>query len=125
MDLDIPGFYNKAETDNLITNLNVVNCYTKNQADSLIYNINLVGYYTKAEIDTQLTDYAAITYLQGNYMTSMSITGILMNSYASITLFVDSSYDKTYLGNQITGLVSTDYLNLKCYNSVDLFELLR
>ena len=27
--LDIPNFYNKAEINNLITNLNLVNCYTK------------------------------------------------------------------------------------------------
>ena len=44
-----------------------------------------------------------------------------MNNYASITFLVGNFYDKTYLDNQITGLVSTGYLNLKYTNSVDLF----
>ena len=42
-----------------------------------------------------------------------------MNSFASIAFLVDTFYDKTYLDNQITGLVSTGYLNVKCTNSVD------
>ena len=98
----------------------MLNYYTKNQVDSLIYNINLVDYYTKTEIDTQLIDHATISYLQDNYMTTLPITETLMNNYASITL-ADNLYDKTYLDNQIAGLVSTDYSNLKYTNSVDLF----
>ena len=118
--LDTPNFYNKAEVGNLITNLNLVNLHTKNQVDTLIYNMNLVGYYTKTEVDTQLPGYATITYLQCNYMISISITETLMNNYASITFLVGNSYDRTYLYNQIAGLVSTGYLNLKYTNSVDL-----
>ena len=80
-------------------------------------------------MDSQLTDYTAITYLQGNYMTSVSITETLMTNYATITLLGDSVYDKTYLDNQVrlkadvsqlTGLVTSDYLDLRYTNSVDL-----
>ena len=39
-DLDTPNFYNKHETDDLITNINLINYYTKNQVDSLMYNIS-------------------------------------------------------------------------------------
>ena len=62
----------------------------------------MVGYYTKAEIDTQLTDYATISHLQDNYMTTLSITEPLMNNYASITPLADDFYDKTYLDNQFS-----------------------
>ena len=57
-------------------------------------------------------------------MTTLSITEALMNNYASITFLVDNFYDKTYLDNQITGLVSNDYLNLEYTNSVDLFQII-
>jgi hypothetical protein len=43
-----------------------------------------------------------------------------MTNYASITLLSDNFYDKAYIDNQISGLVTTDYLNLKYTNSVDL-----
>ena len=43
-----------------------------------------------------------------------------MTNYASIILFSDSFYDRTYIDNQISGLVTTGYLNLKYTNSVDL-----
>ena len=52
-----------------------------------------------------------------------------MNNHASISLLGGSFYDKTYLDNQfslkadvseLTSLVTTDYLELKCTNSVDL-----
>ena len=90
-DLDIPNFYDKAEVGNLITNLNLIHYYTQNQVDTLISNINLVDYYTKAGVDTQLTDYATTTYSQANYMTPVSITGTLLNKYASIPFLVDNS----------------------------------
>ena len=50
-----------------------------------------------------------------------------MNSYASISLLGGNFYDKTYLDNQfslkagvseLTGLVTTGYLELKYTNSV-------
>ena len=52
-----------------------------------------------------------------------------MNSYATIALLVDNYYDKSYLDNQfslkadvsqLSGLVSTDDLDLKYTDSVDL-----
>ena len=127
--LDTPNFYNNREVCNLITNLNLINYYTKKQVDALIYNMNLVGYYTKTEIDSQLTDYTTITYLQGNYMTTLSITETLMNNCATITLLVANFYNEAYLDNQfssqadvseLTSLVTTDYLTTKYTNSVDL-----
>ena len=66
----------------------MVNYYTKNQVDALLSNINLVDYYTKTEIDPQLTDYTTITYLQGNYMTTLSITEAVMNKFATVTFLL-------------------------------------
>ena len=106
--------------------MNLVNYYTKSQVGALISNINLVGYYTKAEIDTQLTYYATISYSQNNYMTTLLITGTLMNNYATITFLVDNFCDKTYLDNgfslkadvsQLAELVTTGYLITK-YNNI-------
>ena len=57
-------------------------------------------------------------------MTTLSITETLMNNYAGITFIVDNFYNKTYLDNQITGLVSIDYLNLKYSNSLTGFKAL-
>ena len=85
--------------------------------------------YTKTEIDTQLTDYTSVTYLQDNYMTTLSLTETLMNKFASISLLDGSFYDKAYLDNQfslkadvseLTSPAATDYLELKFTNSVDL-----
>ena len=95
--MDIPDFFNTAEVYNLNTNLNLVNYYIKNQVDALICNIDLVDYYTKTEIDSQLTCYTTVTYLQGNYMTALSITEALMNNYATITFTVDNFYSKLKL----------------------------
>ena len=62
--LYIPDFYNENETDNLITNLNVVNSYIKNQVGFLISSTNLVDYYIRAEIYTALyTNYPSLTFL--------------------------------------------------------------
>ena len=93
--IDLSNYYTKSETND-----------TDNELSALILNT-----YTKTEVDTQLTDYVTTTLSQGNYMTTLSITKALMNNYASITLLVDNFDYKTYLYNQITGLVSTDYLN--------------
>ena len=49
------------------------NTYTKPEVEALISNINLTEYYAKNEIDTSLSDYSTISYLQGNYMTSLLI----------------------------------------------------
>ena len=75
-DFDIPNFYNKTETDAIDDELPALflNTYTKTEVEALISNINLVGYCTKTEVDSQLTDYTTITYLQGNYITTLAIT---------------------------------------------------
>ena len=69
-------FYNKTEVDAIGDELSalILNTYTKPEVEALISNINLTDYYTKTEIDTTLSDYSTISYLQGNYMTSPSIT---------------------------------------------------
>ena len=57
-------------------------------------------------------------------MTTLSITGTLVNNHASIPLLDANFYDKAYLGNQfslkagaseLTSLVTTGYLELKLY----------
>ena len=62
-------------------------------------------------------------------MTTLSISEILMNNYASISDLDGNFYDKAYLDNQfslkadvseLTGLVTTDCVDLKYTNSVDL-----
>ena len=72
-----------------------------------MYNIKLVDYYTKAEIDSQLTDYTTVTYLQGNYMTTLSITEALMNNYATITLLVDNFYPKTEIDSALSDYITS------------------
>ena len=96
-DLDIPNFYNKSEIDAIGDELSALisNTYIKTEAEALISNTNLVDFYTKAEVDSQLTDYTTVTYLQGNYMTTLAITETLMNNYATVTLLVDNFYSKT------------------------------
>ena len=86
-DLDIPNFYNEAEIDAIGDELSalILNTYTKTKVEALIYNTNLVDHYTKTEADTQLTNYTTITYLQGNYVTTLAITETLMNNLPLIT----------------------------------------
>ena len=131
-DLGIPSFYNKSEINSMLAgggSTDLSNYYTKPQVEALISNLNLSYYYTKTEVGSPLSDYSTITYLQDNYMTSLSITQTLMNNYASVTFIVDNFYDKTYLDNQfslkadlseLTNLVTTEYLTTKYTNSVDL-----
>ena len=126
------NYYDKVATGSLFPNTGLSNYYTKievddinNEPSTLILNT----YTKKTEADTQLTDYTTITYLQGNYMTTLSITGTLMNNYATIAFIVDNLYGKTYLDNQsslnadvseLTSLVTADYLELEYTNNVDL-----
>ena len=108
----LSNYYSKIEVDDI-----------DNELSALVSNI-----YTKTEIDTQLADYTPITYLQDNYITSLLITQTLMNNCASISLLDGNFYDKTYLDNQVslkdvselTGLVTTGYLDLQGTNCVDL-----
>ena len=95
--LGIPDFYNKTEVDAIDDELSslILDTYTKPEVEALLSNINLADYYTKAEIDTTLSDYSTISYLQGNYMTSLLITQALMNNYATITFIIDRFYSKT------------------------------
>ena len=129
------NYYDKVATDSLFSNIGLSNYYSKIEVDDIGNELStlILNTYTKTESDSQLTDYTAITYLQGNYMTALSITEALMNNYASITLLGNSFYDKAYLDNQsslkadvsqLTGSVSSDYLESKYTNSVDLTRLL-
>ena len=108
-DLGIPNFYNKTEIDAIAFNGNLSNYYNKTEVDATVANINssnnhyaktevddidnelsalILNTYTKTEIDTTLSDYSTISYLQGNYTTSLSITQALMNNYASVTFII-------------------------------------
>ena len=75
-ELGIPNHYNKTEIDAIDCELSalILSAYTKTEVGALISNINLTYCYTKAEIYSPLSDYSTITYLQGNYMTSLFIT---------------------------------------------------
>ena len=70
------NYYDKVATDSSFSNIFWSNYYTKieigdidNELSTLILNT-----FTKTEIGSQLTDYTALTYLQGNYLTPISIT---------------------------------------------------
>ena len=91
--------YIKTEIDYLFSNIDLSNYYIKSEVDDIDNELStlILNTYTKTEIDTQLADYATISYLQGNYMTTLSTTEKLKNNYASITLLVDNSYDKAYV----------------------------
>ena len=149
-DLDIPNFCNKTEIDAIAFNGNLSNYYNKTEVDAIVANINfsnnhytksevdyidnelsalILNTYTKTEIDTTPKWLLYNSYLQGNYMTSLSITQTLMNNYASVTFIVDNLYDKAYLDNQfswkaelqeLTNLVTTEYLTTKYTISVDV-----
>ena len=70
------NYYIKTEIDSLFSNLDLSNYYTKSEVDDIdneLFTL-ILNTYTKTEIDTQLTDYATISYLQSNYMTTLPIT---------------------------------------------------
>ena len=121
-DLDIPNFYNKTELDAIGDELSalVLNTYTKTEVGALIYNINLVGYYTKTEVDTQLTDNTTIRYLQGNYMTTLAITGTLMNNYATITLIICSLYSKTETDSPLSNYITPTQIDASYYTKSEI-----
>ena len=115
----------------MFSNIDLSNYYTKSEVDDIDNELSTIvlNTYTKTKNDSQLKDYTTITHLQGNYMTALSITETLMNYYATIAFIVDNVYDKSYLDTQfslkadvpqLTSLVSTHYLDLKCTNRVDL-----
>ena len=105
---------------------------SKNEVDDIDNELStlILNTYTKTEIDTQLTDYTSITYLQDNYMTTLSISKTLMNNYASLTLIGDSVYDKLYIDNQFSlkadasNTVTTNYLTTNYTNTVDLISVI-
>ena len=116
--------YNKVATDSLFPNIDLSNYYSKIEVGAIGEELPALtlNTYTKTETDTQLTDYTSITYLQGNYMTTLSLTEALMNNYASIPLIGGNFYDETYLykqfslkadASELTPLATTDYLELK------------
>ena len=125
------NYYDKVATDYLFSNIDLSNYCAKIEIDDIDNELFalILNAYTQTEIDSQLTDYTKIAYLQGNHMTTLLITETLVNNYASIPLLDDNFYDKAYLGNQfslkadvsqLTGLVTSDYLELKFTYSVDL-----
>ena len=76
----------------MFSNIDSSNYYTKTETGDIDNELStlLSNTYTKTKIDSQLTDYTTITYLQGNYMTPISITETLMYNYATITLLGDN-----------------------------------
>ena len=80
----------------------------------------MVDYYTKAEIDSQLTDYTTITHLQGNHMTTLSITEALMNSYAAITFLVDNFYSKTEIDSTLSDYITSTQIYDSYYTKSDI-----
>ena len=116
-DLDIPNFYNKTEIDVIDDELSalILNTYTKTWVEALTSNINLTDYYTKTETDTTLSDYSTITYLQGNYMTTLAITETLMNNYTTITFIDDNFYSKTEIDSTLSGYITSTQTDASYY----------
>ena len=125
------NYYDKVVTDPLFPNIGLSSYYSKLEVDDIDNALStlILITYTKTEIDTQLTDYTSITYLQGNYMTTLSISETLMNNYASLTLIGDNSYDELYVDNQFSlkadtsNTVTANYLIINYTNTVDLFSV--
>ena len=44
-------------------------------------------------------------YLQGSYMTTLSVTGTLMNNYAAMTLLVDNFCSKTEVDSKLSDYI--------------------
>ena len=106
----------------LVTNYqhHFLNTYTKTKVEALIYNTNLVDYYTKTEIDSQLTDYTTITYLQGNYMTTLATTETLMNNYATITFIVDNLYSKAEIDSTLCDYITPTQIDAPYYTKSEI-----
>ena len=121
-DLDIPNFYNKTEIDAIDDELSalILNTYTKTEVGALISNTNLTDYYTKTEIDTTLSDYSTVTYLQGNYMTTLAITETLMNNYANITFIVDNFYSKTEFDPTLSDYIASTQIDATYYTKSEI-----
>ena len=100
--IDVGSYYNKSEIDDI-----------GNELSTLTLNT-----YTKTEIDTQLTDHVTFSHLQGNYMTTLSITEALMNNYASITLLVDSFYSKGEINSTPNGYATSAQLHTGFYSKI-------
>ena len=75
--IGLSNYYIKAEIGTLFSNIGLSNYYTKSEIDDIDNELStlVLNTYTETEVDTQLTDYATISYLQGNCMTALSITG--------------------------------------------------
>ena len=86
--------------------------------DSELFTL-IINTYTKTDFDTQLPDCTTITYLQDNYMTSISITETLMNNYATITLLGDSFYNKTEIGNMLLSYSTVSYFGYNFYTKTE------
>ena len=116
-ELDIPNHYNKTEIDAIGDELSalILNTYTKTEVGALISNINLTYYYNKTEIDTTLSDHSTISYLQGNYMTTLAITGTLMNNYATIAFTVDNFYSTVEIDSTLSGYITSTQIDASYY----------
>ena len=93
----------------------ILNTYIKPEVEALVSNINLADYYTKTEIDTTLSGYSTITYLQGNYMTTLAITETLMNNYATITFIVDNFHSKTEIDSTLSDYITSTHIDASYY----------
>ena len=83
----------------------------------------MVDYCTKAGTDTQLTDYTAITYLQNNYITTLSITGAFMNKYATITVFVICC-TKTEIDSALSDYITSAQIDDSYYTKSEIGTIL-
>ena len=121
-ELDIPNHYNKTEVGAIGDELSalILNTYTKTKVEALISNINVTDYYTKTEIGSQLTYYSTISYLQGNYMTALTITETLMNKYATITFIVGNFYSKTEIDSTLSDYITSTQIDASYYTKSEI-----
>ena len=106
--------YTKTEVDSLLATINLADYYNKTEMDLIVPNIDLINYYTKTEVD-DIDNELSTLILNTCTKTDIDDMVLLYDSY------VDGNfYNKTDTDNVLSGLVTTDYLNLKYTNSVDL-----
>ena len=120
---------------------NISTTYTKTEVDNLLLSLDFTNiFYQKEQVDTLLTfkqdnlidkSLELSLLYNGKYLQSVVPGNNITMSYAlsgtdanvrNILISADLSnyHTKAYIDNQISGLVTTDYLNLKYTNSVDL-----
>ena len=106
----------------MFSNIDSSSYCTKIEVDDIDNELStsILNTYTKTEVDTQLTYYTTATYLQGNYMTTLSVTETLINNYATITFLVDNLYSKTEIDATLSDYITSTQIGASYYTKSEI-----